>query len=166
MSEMPISSRPRDDRSGRSIVYNVFMAGLMFLMFVLCFCTRDGFGDPEPGYNAASGTFAVDSVLYNWHDSARDRDVPVRIYYPATGNGPFPVIIFSHGLGGSRDGYEYLGRCWGSHGYVSVHVQHIGSDAAVWQDSIFKMRAMRQAAADLANAVNRPKDVSFAIDQM
>jgi dienelactone hydrolase len=90
----------------------------------------------------------------------------VKIYYPKTGDGPFPVIVFSHGLGGSREGYEYLGRCWASHGYVSVHVQHIGSDAAVWQDSFLKLRAMRHAAGNFGNALNRPKDVSFAIDQL
>ena len=30
-----------------------------------------------------------------------------------------PIIIFSHGLGGSRDSYEYLGRHWAGCGYVS-----------------------------------------------
>ena len=38
------------------------------------------------------------------------------------------MIVFSHGLGGTRDGYEYLGRHWASYGYVSVHLQHKGSD--------------------------------------
>jgi dienelactone hydrolase len=117
-------------------------------------------------YSPTTGTLAVDSVLYDWHDPTRDREIPVKIYYPKTGDGPFPVIIFSHGLGGSREGYEYLGRCWASHGYVSVHVQHVGSDTAVWRDSFFAMRAMRQAAARPANALNRPKDISFAIEKM
>ena len=47
------------------------------------------------------------------------REVPVKISdYPASG-GRCPVVIFSHGLGGSRDGDQYLGRHWASHGYVS-----------------------------------------------
>jgi predicted dienelactone hydrolase len=82
-------------------------------------------------YNAKSGKYAVETISFDWHDKARDRDVPVKLHYPKTGAGPFPVIIFSHGLGGSRDGYEYLGRHWASHGYVSVHLQHKGSDTAV-----------------------------------
>ena len=49
---------------------------------------------------------------YDWHDATRDRDVPVKIYFPKDGAGPFPVVLFSHGLGGSREGYEYLGRHW------------------------------------------------------
>jgi len=92
----------------------------------------------------------------------------VKIYYPKSGKGPFPVIIFSHGLGGSREGYEYLGQAWAKHGYVSVHLQHLGSDDAVWRDAgLFdKMDAMRRSAFDPANAINRPRDVSFAIDEL
>ena len=92
--------------------------------------------------------------------------MPVRLYFPKTGKGPFPVIIFSHGLGGSRDGYAYLGRHWASYGYVSVHLQHKGSDTSVWKDNPQPMEAMRQAAADLRNSVNRVADVRFAIDQL
>ena len=80
--------------------------------------------------------------------------------------GPWPVIIFSHGLGGSRDGYEYLGRHWAGHGYVSVHLQHIGSDTAVWKDAQDRMGAMRKAVANLDNSMQRPRDVSFAINRL
>ena len=55
---------------------------------------------------------------------------------PATNAAPCPVIIFSHGLGGSRDGYEYLGRHWASHGYVSVHSTHIGSDTSALKGTL------------------------------
>lgn len=112
------------------------------------------------------GSHSVETVKYDWHDSARDRDLPVRIYYPATGKGPFPVIVFSHGLGGSRDGYEFLGRYWASHGYVCVHLTHIGSDTSVLKGNKQSLEAMRKAAADLKNALNRPKDVSFALDRL
>src|SRR6185295_15877755 len=82
----------------------------------------------------AGSSYTVATVSYDWTDTARNRKVPVKIYYPQKGQGPFPVIIFSHGLGGSREGYEYLGRHWASHGYVSVHVQHQGSDDQVWKN--------------------------------
>ena len=118
-------------------------------------------------YKKASGPFAVETVRYDWQDTKRDRKVPVKIYFPKE-VGPFPVIVFSHGLGGSREGYEYLGRHWASYGYVSVHVQHIGSDNAVWQGVPLGevMQRMKQAALNLENAANRPKDISFAIDQL
>src|SRR5271170_3301939 len=79
--------------------------------------------------------YSVEVLRYEWFDASRNRKVPVKIYYPNTSDGVFPVIIFSHGLGGSREGYEYLGRHWAACGYVSVHVQHLGSDNRVWQDA-------------------------------
>ncbi len=116
----------------------------------------------------ADNTSAVATVKYDWLDQKRDRKVPVKIYYPQTGSGPFPVIIFSHGLGGSRDGYEYLGRYWASHGYVSVHLQHLGSDSSILKDvpPAEWMQAMRKSVANLENARNRPLDVTFAIDEV
>ncbi|HEV7505956.1 MAG TPA: hypothetical protein VGS07_13700 [Thermoanaerobaculia bacterium] len=117
-------------------------------------------------YEHGPGSYAVATVSYDWVDSARNRKVPVKIYYPEKGQGPFPVIVFSHGLGGSREGYEYLGRHWASHGYVSVHLQHLGSDDAVWRESKEPARDLAKAAAEPGNAVARPKDVSFVLDRV
>jgi predicted dienelactone hydrolase len=122
-----------------------------------------------PEYQPPTPTQDVAVVRYVWHDEARKRDVPVKIYYPAKGNGPFPIIIFSHGLGGSREGYEYLGRYWAGCGYVSVHLQHLGSDDSVWRDAgglAAGADAIKKSAADVSNAINRTQDVSFGIDQM
>ena len=120
------------------------------------------------GYAAAVSGLPVDTVKYEWRDAQRQRTVPVKIYFPKTGSGPFPVVIFSHGLGGNRDGYEYLGRYWAQHGYVSVHLQHHGSDSELWQEvpptEIPKI--MQEAVANPQNAINRPLDVRFAIDQL
>lgn len=112
------------------------------------------------------GPHAVGSLSEDWHDAARNREVPAKIYYPKAADGPLPAIVFSHGLGGSRDGYAYLGRHWASHGYVVVHVQHHGSDIDVWRKAGGDRSLLREAAQNPDNAVQRPKDVSFAIDQL
>lgn len=113
-------------------------------------------------------TNAVTVSRAEWRDAKRDRIVPVKIYASQSGRGPFPVIIFSHGLGGTREGYEYLGQCWAAQGYVSVHLQHAGSDDAVWKDAGAgkRMSAMHSAANQPRNAINRAQDVSFALDQL
>lgn len=100
-----------------------------------------------------------------WHDSARNRDIPVKIYFPVT-SGKYPVLIFSHGLGGTCEGYEYLGNHWSKNGYISVHIQHKGSDDEVWKDKPNPMESMRKATKDFDSIMNRPKDVTFAIDQI
>jgi fermentation-respiration switch protein FrsA (DUF1100 family) len=119
--------------------------------------------------SASAVTAPVATTDLVWHDVARNRDVPARLYYPAgDARGPFPVIVFSHGLGGSREGYRYLGEYWAAHGYVSVHLQHPGSDVAVWQGQPPRQiaRRMKAAVMDPANAINRPLDVRFAIDEL
>jgi predicted dienelactone hydrolase len=120
----------------------------------------------EGPYKKAVGPNEVDTLLIDWKDGKRERDVPVKLYFPKSGPGPFPVVIFSHGLGGSRQGYEYLGRHWASHGYVCVHVQHRGSDEEVWKGKTNMLAELRKAARVPANAVNRPGDVSFTIDEL
>ncbi len=119
-------------------------------------------------YAPAPGPFSVKTEALNWHDAQRNRDVPVRIYYPDSPQGKFPIIIFSHGVGGSRDGYAYLGEFWAGFGYVCVHVQHVGSDTSIWQDLPADeiSAAMRRATVSPRNIRNRPLDVSFAIDQL
>jgi predicted dienelactone hydrolase len=119
----------------------------------------------HPGWGRP-GPYEVAVSRYTLKDERRRREVPVKIYFPAQGAGPFPLIIFSHGLGGSREGYQYLGRQWASHGYVSVHLQHLGSDRAVWENSWLKLPVLRQAAHNLQNSLNRPLDVSFALNQL
>ena len=37
-------------------------------------------------------------------DEARQREIPLRVYLPAS-TAPAPIVLFSHGLGGNREGY-------------------------------------------------------------
>ena len=114
---------------------------------------------------AAPGPHPIASLEQEWLDLERDRPMPVRIYHPEGAPGPLPVILFSHGLGGSRAGYEYLGRHWASHGYVSIHLQHVGSDESVWRGQADPMGAMRRAG-NARNTMQRGLDVKFALDQV
>lgn len=59
-------------------------------------------------------------------DAVRARPLPLKIYYPQQEHpGGYPVVIFSHGSGGSKDGYSYLGRFWAENGYVVIHATHL-----------------------------------------
>lgn len=124
----------------------------------------------ETVYVPADGTHQVATWLADWHDASRDRKIPVKIYYPADAGGPAcPVILFSHGLGATRETYAYLGKYWAAHGYVSVHVQHPGSDAEVIAGTnrpLVKLRKLKTAANDPENFPNRPLDIEFALDEL
>ncbi len=99
-------------------------------------------------------------------DTQRNREIPLRIYLPAD-KSPAPVVIFSHGLGGSKEGNPYLGQHWSARGYVAVFLQHAGSDEAVWKDvpTLQRMSRLKQAAS-LQNTMLRLKDIPAVIDQL
>ena len=67
--------------------------------------------------------------------------MPVLICYPKdiSADKPEPVIVFSHGLGGSRETYAAYGMHWASYGYVVIFPQHHGSDTAVIGHGMFDM---------------------------
>jgi predicted dienelactone hydrolase len=54
------------------------------------------------------------------------RDLLVRVSAPTTGQ-DLPVIVFSHGFGGSSDGYGPLADHWAAHGFVVVQPTHLDS---------------------------------------
>ena len=113
-------------------------------------------------------------VLYqDWLDTRRNRNIPVKIYLPSSSSkakAPYPVIIFSHGLGGSKEAAIYLGDFLAQHGYACFHLQHDGSDEKLWKktgneifsESINKLKG----AANGQNLLARTFDVQFAIDQL
>ena len=99
-------------------------------------------------------------------DEPRARELPVRVYLPREKNAA-AVVLFSHGLGGSRAGSSYLGVHWASRGYVAVFLQHPGSDEGVWKDRPLaeRMAAMR-GAASAQNFQLRVRDVPAVLDQL
>ena len=105
---------------------------------------------------------------FDWFDSQRQRRVPAKLYLPAakTVAGSVPLVVFSHGIGGSRDGYSYLGRYLAAHGYGSLHVQHVGSDRQLWLGNPFALPARLSDAAQDSEALNRVQDLRYALDKL
>ncbi len=99
-------------------------------------------------------------------DEIRKRQLPIRVYLPAETT-KAPLVIFSHGLGGNREGSAFLGKHWAAHGYVAVFLQHPGSDDSVWQDQPLRQRmSALQQAASLENYRLRLQDVPALLDQL
>lgn len=143
---------------------------LLFLLFGYFVLSGTASRAEETAYSPTAGDWKVVTWLGEWRDASRARTIPVKIYYPEAAAGKnLPLIVFSHGLGASRETYAYLGQYWAAHGYISVHVQHPGSDAEVMASTkrpLLKLRKLKEAAADPANRVNRPRDIAFAIDEL
>ena len=95
------------------------------------------------------------------------RVVPLRIYLPKNDKAAAPVVLFSHGLGGSCTNNKYLGNHWAGRGYVAVFMQHAGSDANVIKDAgrLQRFSALK-AAANGQNAKDRYADVKATLDHL
>jgi len=101
----------------------------------------------------------------SWADAGRKREVPVRLYLPETLHS-VPLVVFSHGIGGSRRGYSWLGQHFASNGIASLHMQHVGSDSQLWSGNVFNVvQRLRQAARE-DEALARAHDVRFVLDTL
>ena len=94
-----------------------------------------------------------------WRDAARNRVVPVRIRMPV-GTGKVPVILFSHGLGGSLDAGTLWAEAWTRDGDAVIHLQHAGSDSGIIGGGGIR------AAMSIEQLRARADDVHFAIDEL
>ncbi|MCW1921147.1 hypothetical protein OKA05_01190 [Luteolibacter arcticus] len=137
-------------------------------VWVLAMAATAGFVAAEPlAYDPLKvPEVEIVSKTFEVKDAGRNRTLPIRVYLPE-GKDAAPVILFSHGLGGSRDNSPYLGNHWAKRGYAVVFVQHPGSDESVWKDAAMleRMGAMKQAAS-IENYLNRAKDVPAVIDAL
>lgn len=112
------------------------------------------------------GKDVVESRTFEVVDGKRERTIPVRLYLPK-GKDAVPVLLFSHGLGGSRDNNPYLGEHWAKRGYVVVFLQHPGSDEKVWKEvgGLERIGAMKRAASG-ENYLARTLDVPAVLDRL
>ncbi len=122
---------------------------------------------PETATSSANKTTTADEV---WLDAARNRQIPIKIRWPdaTLHTGPRPVVIFSHGLGGTTDGGTVWGEAWAAAGFVVLHLQHAGSDlAAVRALPVAPggRRVLRDAAGP-DQLIARFADVGFALDDI
>lgn len=70
-------------------------------------------------------------------------------------NGPFPVVVFSHGSGGRNIQYKFLAEFLASHGYVVAAPNHVGNAGV-----LHYMPFGRE------QTVHRLFDVMFALDRL
>ena len=115
----------------------------------------------------ANAGSVVDEI---WQDAARKRDIPVKIRWPGAERytGARPVVLFSHGLGGTREGGAIWGEAWADAGFVVLHLQHAGSDLPTVRASAMSLadRSGLRAAAGPQQLLARLGDVGFALDEI
>jgi predicted dienelactone hydrolase len=98
------------------------------------------------------GTADVDRLYWNY----AVRDAKVR-------PGRYPLVVFSHGNGGSRHQNTFWCDYLASHGYIVVSADHTGNARVTIIDG---KPILYQLAERNNSAKDRPLDVSFLLDRM
>ncbi len=122
----------------------------------------------------ASGSTSVATTTMTLVDTSRttppwdgmpakpSRTLVTTIWYPvrgsgsagASGSGPYPLIVFAHGLGGSPQDYQRLLTAWAAAGYVVAA-------------PLFPLSSSETPGGpDAGDIANQPGDMSFVIDQV
>ncbi|WP_374479805.1 alpha/beta hydrolase family protein [Zoogloea sp.] len=115
---------------------------------------------------AAAGLLARSQQLLDLHDTRRARTLPLKLYLPE-GRQPHGLILFSHGLGGSREGGADWLAHWCSHGFAALAVQHPGSDASLLRNnSPLGLRHALKAAMNPDELARRAEDIRFVLSRI
>lgn len=134
------------------------------------------------------GPYGVGRTTLELDDTSRERPLVADVWYPtapdATGDpsiysfipgiefasetaladvavsteGPFPLVIYSHGSGGLRYIASFFTELLASHGFVVAAVDHVGNTAV---ELVTGAETDREAVA-----LNRVQDVQFLITEM
>ncbi len=134
---------------------------LLSTILIGVFCTSANAYSPKAQYQ-------VKTTYLDLKDTNRNRTIPIKLFSPEKAKGKLPIVIWSHGLGGSRDGADYMGEHLASHGYLAVHVQHPGSDSSLLKGGLRQGGIMEtfQKNASAQNYLLRIQDIHFLIDEL
>jgi len=115
-----------------------------------------------PLWGSAGKTYETESASTSLYCAPTRRDLPVKATWPV-GAFKAPVIVFSHGYLGSKDGYEPMASYWAKHGYVVLRMTH--ADSIQYKKTPEARESLlNKSVTEFANALDRPKEVSFVID--
>jgi predicted dienelactone hydrolase len=118
-----------------------------------------------PVWGAAAAWAAPQTTETEFTDAARQRVIALLVRMPE-GQGKVPLVIFSHGLGGSREGGKVWGEHWAAQGYAVIHTQHAGSDSALLKSGIGAPLQRLKRGANGQQLIARAQDVSFVLDEI
>jgi dienelactone hydrolase len=101
---------------------------------------------------APSREFPVEKRQIDFARGA-DRPLPTTVWYPADGDGPFPLVLFSHGLTSEPSAYASVLRPWARAGFVVA--------APAYPHTSYRVREF-----DAVDVINQPADASEVITRM
>lgn len=148
------------------------LAGLVLSLAVLGLVVYIATGAQQPASDASSRAW-LESGPYNFSsadlvlvDDSRptdenrgfpgkdDRTFNTTIWFPNDFEGPYPLVVHSHGIVSNRTELAYLAEALASRGYVVVAADYPLTSGAT------------AGGANAADVVNQPADITFLIDSV
>ncbi|WP_338016935.1 alpha/beta hydrolase [Myxacorys almedinensis] len=108
---------------------------------------------------AAPGSEFVQQQQFVFEDSARNRRLPIDLYWSSTTQAP--LVVITPGFEANRKFLAYLARHLASHGFTVAAIEH---PLIAQNGSIVSFDPERLISAE--EFVERPKDVSFLLDEL
>jgi predicted dienelactone hydrolase len=152
---------------GRTIIFNILF--LLALVFPLAqaYCALMVHQRPFDGADGPYQYEIIDDITLT--DQARNREIPIRIYYPHAPGLLSPVLLVSHGIGGSKATGNWVGKFMASHGYICIFMTHFGSDSSLLDLSAGmegNIKRLQNSLLDPVNTLNRPLDITKVLDSL
>lgn len=145
---------------------------------------------PEYRPIPVTGEYQIETAVKYYTDESRAetysksggvRTLAAEFWYPANGEGNYPLIVFSHGAFGTRTSNESLFRELASHGYVVCSIDHTyqclytadkSGKSVLMSGDYFKEINAENAREDRDNSLTlykkwmavRTADINFVID--
>jgi predicted dienelactone hydrolase len=145
----------------------LFIALVCVLASLAVHATATGPG----GYKVDAGPWKVASEDLVLRDERRQKDLEITVRYPvvdANAADRFPLVVFSHGAGGSRATFPDLTAHWASHGYIVVlptHSDSIELRRRKGEDLSLLARDLNLLVRDV-RPLDRLADVVFLLDSI
>jgi predicted dienelactone hydrolase len=145
--------------------WRIFFALVLLLAFLQILGLRTAQSFQFDGADGSYHYEVIDDIAIS--DPARNRQIPLRIYAPRASGLISPVILVSHGIGGSKASGNWVGKFLASHGYVCIFMTHYGSDTSLLDSTgglQENIKRLQDSLKDPRNTINRPLDVTRVLD--
>ncbi len=121
-------------------------------------------------YNVDRGKYEIEKTDgLTLTDPKHTQPLQLRVTYPKTPGDKLPVIVFSHGAGGSKKSYEPLIEHWASHGYICLQPTHGDSMSLMERGQFRKYGSLREYVNSgmlAEHQLTRPDDIKLVLDQL
>jgi len=123
------------------------------------------------GYKLDPGPWKASSENLVLHDDRRKKDLEITVRFPLAEAGSaatFPLVVFSHGAGGSRAAFTALTTHWASHGYVVVLPTHADSIELRRRhgEDLSRLAASLDSLLTDVKPLDRLADITFVLDAL